>query len=141
MHQKYPNYILKAHFLDSRVLPCEIKRNQFKLEREEQNGEDYLLYNDDFYFWMYHTDTFKDDFLYFTPANQSSCPTDVGASSGDGGTDGGDTATGDGDFGGSGDGGGDLGGSGDGGGCGAGGDFGDGGGGDGGDGGDAGGGG
>ena len=146
--QKYPNDMLKHHFVSTRTLPCQFQplNGGEKVEFSRGGGDEdsvgarggtrddanYLLYNNEFYFWMYYTQTSHDyHYLYFTPSNQSSCPTTSGGGAGDGGLDfDGDHDDGDigGDFGGGGDGG-DSGGIG-------GGDFGDGG-----DGGDAGGGG
>ena len=138
--QKYPNDMLKHHFVSTRTLPCQFHGAEGDSDGarggtrllETAGTADYLLYNQEFYFWMYYTQTSNDyHYLYFTPSNQSSCPTTSGGGAGDGGLDfDGDHNDGDigGDFGGGGDGG-DSGGIG-------GGDFGDGG-----DGGDAGGGG
>ena len=140
MMQKYPNDMLKHHFVSTRTLPCQFHGAEGDSDGarggtrllETAGTADYLLYNQEFYFWMYYTQTSHDyHYLYFTPSNQSSCPTTSGGGAGDGGLDfDGDHDDGDigGDFGGGGDGG-DSGGIG-------GGDFGDGG-----DGGDAGGGG
>ena len=142
MMQKYPNDMLKHHFVSTRTLPCQFQplNGGEKVEFSRGGGDEdsvgarggtrddanYLLYNNEFYFWMYHTQTSHDyHYLYFTPSNQSSCPTTSGGGAGDGGLDfDGDHDDGDigGDFGGGGDGGdsggiggGDFGDSGDGG--------------------------
>ena len=144
--------MLNNHFVSERILPFKIeeytsndgsrkigfqKTNESEgaTSRSSDSTENYFLYDHNFYYWMYYTQT-SDGYqnLYFTPSVQSSCPTSTEfGNTGDGGLD---FGGGNGDFGGGGDIGGDYRGGGDSGGGdggGGGGDYGDGG--DGGDGG------
>ena len=71
MLQKYPNNILKKHFVESSVLPSRFQSEAIYsikdlwIKRKNQYEEDCLLYNDDFYLWMYmdeiHTVSFRCD--------------------------------------------------------------------------------
>ena len=63
MLQKYPNNILKKHFVESSVLPSRFQSEAIYsikdlwIKRKNQYEEDCLLYNDDFYRWMYMDET------------------------------------------------------------------------------------
>ena len=93
MLQKYPEGMLDRFVTSSSIRLQKTENgidNQVRAVQREEEGN-YSVHTDDYLYWMYFSNC--DPFyrgIYYTPSTQSSAPTNIGGSSGDGGDGGGD---------------------------------------------------